>query len=181
MRALALLGSMVCAASAAVIVPTSVGAAETHTDCVTVDDMGNILSVVPNCSETLAGQTQPPQVFPSPNPCNGDTGTITITTARSVFHVNVNGAGDVWATGTSTGTISFTPDDPSQPSAGGHTTSWFGVELNNRNSVMTDTFESTLRSTDGHTITVNGVDHVTLNANGTVTSKFSMNGNPICH
>ena len=181
MRALAFLGSVVCAASAAVIVPTSVGAAETHSNCATFDDQGNVVSVVPNCSETITGQGQPPQSFPTANPCNGDPGTVTITANRWVFHVNVNGAGDVWVTGTTNGTISFTPDDPSRPSGSGPSTNWFGGSLNNRNMAMTDTFMSVLRSTDGHTITVHGVDHVTFNANGTVTSQFSMGGAPTCH
>jgi hypothetical protein len=180
MRVRAFIGVFACAASAAVAVPISAGA-QTHTDCATFDSNGNIVNVVPNCSETDTTGAQPPQSQPSLNPCNGDTGMLTMTVTRSIFHVNVNGAGDLWVTGTSEGTITFTPDDSSEPSASGHTTMWFGGSLNNRNAAFTDTFAATLRTTDGHTVTVHGVDHTTISGTGTVTSTFSFGNDPTCH
>ncbi len=84
-------------------------AAETHQNCVVTDDQGNILSVTPNCSETSTyqgGQSSDPN---SVNPCTGDTGTFTMYFRQNTFHVNVDGAGDLWATGTESGTVSFGP------------------------------------------------------------------------
>lgn len=180
MRVRAFLGVVVCAASAAVAVPITAGAAETHMDCATFDDQGNVLTAVPNCSETITTGAQPAQTMPSLNPCNGDTGTVTITVERSVFHVNVNGARDLWVTGTSTGTITFTPDDSSEPSASGRTTSWFGGSLNNRNAAFTDTFSATLRTSDGNNVVVRGVDHTTITGTGAITANFSVNS-ATCH
>jgi hypothetical protein len=57
----------------------------------------------------------------------------------------------------------------------GHFASWFGESLNGPNSdVQHDTSTFNLQSTDGSHIVVHGRDHITVNANGVVTSTFSV-------
>lgn len=168
-----------CAAAAMLAGFTGVGvtaihadAAETHSNCVTFDNNGNIFSVVPNCTQTQVLKNQTVS-FPTSNPCSGALGTLTLNFSNQIFHVNVNGAGDVWLTGTQTGAVSFVPLDSSQPSYFGHTVSWFGASLNKNNAVVHDTSNATLTGTDGSRITMHMVDHMSLNANGVVNS-FSM-------
>jgi hypothetical protein len=149
-------------------------AAETHSNCVTFDNSGNILSVVPSCTATqiLKNQTMS---FPSSNPCTGAPGMLTLAFSNEIFHETVNAAGDVWLTSTNTGAVSFVPLDSSQPSYFGHTTGWFGTSLNKNNAVFHDTQNSTLTGTDGSTISMHLVDHLSVNANGAVNA-FSLNG-----
>jgi hypothetical protein len=64
--------------------------------------------------------------FPAANPCTGAPSTATLT-YNGVMHYTVNKAGDVWATGTQTGSFVLVPDDPTQPTYTGHFTTWFGV------------------------------------------------------
>lgn len=105
--------------------PISAAAAETHGNCATFNPDGSIASVVPNCTETLSMQGGDPRQFPSPNPCTGDPGIVSLYITHQVFHLNVNGAGDVWATGTETGAATFSSSDGGNDYSG-HWTSWFG-------------------------------------------------------
>jgi hypothetical protein len=158
------------------VTSTHASAAETHVNCVAFDSNGNPIpsSVVPNCTATqvLKNQTMS---FPSANPCNGAPGMLTLAFTNEIFHETVNGAGDIWLTSTDTGAVSFVPLDPSQPSYFGHTVGWFGTSLNKNNAVFHDTQNSTLTGTDGSTITMHLVDHLSFNANGAVNT-FSLNG-----
>ena len=181
MRGIALVGMLACAGALAVAAgPKDARAAETHSNCATFDNQGNILSVTPSCTETIQSDGGPPQSMPAIDPCTGDTGTLTILTRRSMFHVTVNGAGDVWVTGSQNGTVTFTPDNPSAPSGSGPWASWFGGSQNNRSSVMHDTFHAEIQLTNGQKVSVHMVDHVTINGTGTVTSQFSKGGAPTC-
>jgi len=159
----------------------SVASAETHSNCATFDSNGNIISVTPNCAETISVQGGQPQSMPGANPCTGDSGTLTMGFTHQVFHINVNGAGDLWITGTQNGPFSFTPDDPTAASGTGSSASWFGGSANNRNSVMSDTFNVHVHLTCGQEVTLHAVDHVTITGTGTITSNFSMGGTPACH
>jgi hypothetical protein len=112
---------------------------------------------------------------PSTNPCTGEPGTITAIATNDVFHVTEftsPGRDEFWVTGTSEGTITFTPDDPSGVSASGHFASWFGESSNNQNDVQHDTFNATLTGSDGSHVGVHMVDHLSTNANGVVTVVF---------
>jgi hypothetical protein len=147
--------------------PIRVLAAETHSNCATFDNNGNILSVTPNCSETFHA---PPSSnsFPSPNPCTGAPGVVTLNDSHSVFHVNVDGASDVWLTGTDGGSASF--DAVSGPSGSGTWTSWFGGALNNRSSVFSSTFRVAIHLSDGTLVTMHDTSHTTITATGVVMS-----------
>jgi hypothetical protein len=152
----------------------SVSAAETHSNCATFDNNGNIISVVPSCTQTMVIKNQS-QSMPSNNPCSGVPATLTFNYSNTIFHITVNGAGDVWVTQTLTGSASAVPFDPLQPSYYGHITIWFGASLNKNNSVFHDTFNATLTGTDGSTITAHMVDHMSTSASGMVNS-FSLGG-----
>ena len=99
------------------------------------------------------------------NPCSGATGTSTMHINNAVFHLtfNVNG---FWATETSQGTFSFTPDDPSQPSYFGHFAQWDGDNGNRQNGTSTFTFHVNLRGSDGSMLTTHEVAHMSFSANG---------------
>jgi hypothetical protein len=155
---------------------TSIGAsaAETHTNCATFDNNGNLLSAVPNCTQTIVLKNQT-QTMPSPNPCTGAPGTITFNYSNDIFHINVNGALDIWETQTLTGSATAIPTDPLQPSYFGHITIWFGASLNKNNLVFHDTLNATLTGTDGSTISLHMVDHMNTSASGMVNS-FSLGG-----
>lgn len=147
-------------------------AAETHQNCAVTDDQGNILSVTPNCSETVTyrgGQSSDPN---SANPCTGDTGTFTMYLRQNTFHVNVNGAGDLWATGTENGTVSFVPDDPSAPSGAGSVATWFNFNDNNRNGNTTFTLDVEVHLSNGQIVGDHEVGHMNFGPTGAVTLSF---------
>src|SRR6266545_6112555 len=87
------------------------------------------------------------------NPCTGATGTAT-TTLKGVSHITELPNGTSHETSTATGTFTFVPDDPSQPTYTGHATFWDGENFNSK------------------TIAVTFTGHVTVNANGTATVEF---------
>ncbi len=147
-------------------------AAETHQNCVVTDDQGNILSVTPNCSETSTyqgGQSSDPN---SVNPCTGDTGTFTMYFRQNTFHVNVDGAGDLWATGTESGTVSFVPDDPSAPGGTGSFATWFNFNDNNSNGNTTFTFDAEVHLSNGQIVGDHEVGHMNFSSTGAVTLSF---------
>ena len=145
-----------------------VSAAETHTNCATFDHNGNVISVTPNCSETFSSQGGPPQAMPTQNPCTGDSGILTLYTTHQIFHVNVDGAGDLWLTGTQDGTATFVPDSPLAASAAGAWASWFGGSINARNLVLSDTFNITLHSSSGQTITFHEPSHIVFSGSNPI-------------
>lgn len=102
-------------------------------------------------------------------PCLGVPGTITLT-YNGVFHVTVNKAGDLWATGTETGSLIAVPLDTSLPTYTGHFTAWFGTSDNNQNSVDHSTFSIRATGSDGSTITFHDTAHMSTNANGVILS-----------
>ena len=147
-------------------------AAETHQNCAVTDDQGNILSVIPNCSETSTyqgGQSSDPN---SVNPCTGDAGAFTMYFRQNTFHVNVNGAGDLWVTGTENGTVSFVPDDPSAPSGTGPFATWFNFNDNNRNGNTTFTFDVEVHLSNGRIVGDHEVGHMNFSSTGAVTLSF---------
>ena len=158
---LALVAVSVAVGVSMVAVPAGAPAAETHSNCATFDNNGVPISVTPNCSETVHAAS-PPNSFPGANPCTGDPGTITLNDNHSIFHVNVNGAGDVWVTGTDGGAASFVADSSSAPSGSGTWTSWFGGSLNSTNTVLHSTMHLGIHLSDGSTVTMHDTMHMTI-------------------
>jgi hypothetical protein len=148
---------------------TRVLAAETHTNCATFDNSGNILSLTPNCSETVHFPS-PPISFPGVNPCTTppEPGTIVLNDDHAVFHINVNGAGDVWLTGTDGGSASFAALNPSAASGSGTWTSWFGGQMNKRSMVFGSTMHVGIRLSDGTMVTMHDTFHTMMTATGVV-------------
>jgi hypothetical protein len=105
------------------------------------------------------------------NPCSGAPGTLTFT-FRFVIHITALDNGTFHETSTATGTFTFVPDDPSQPTYTGHATFWDGENVNAKSFTATFTGNIVLRGSDGSRITDHALFHVTVNANGTVTSSI---------
>jgi hypothetical protein len=137
---------------------------DTHANCVIFDQQGNITGFTPSCSETVH-VTSPPRFFPA-STCTGAPGTVELDDSHSVFHININGAGDAWFTGTDGGPASFTPNNPSDASGQGTWTSWFGTKLNNQSTVNGDTRTIRLSMSDGTSFVFHENSHATLTPNG---------------
>jgi hypothetical protein len=159
---LALVAALGCCAALMASAAGLAGAAESHTNCITFNPDGSV-TLIPSCSQTVAQAGGPSQSFASPNPCDpSNTGTVTIAIKRQVYHINVDGAGDAWDTGTTNGTVTFVPDDPTNPSAAGTYANWFGDSFNAQNTVQSSTFNAVLHTSDGQTIGMHEVFHVTF-------------------
>lgn len=105
------------------------------------------------------------------NPCSGAVGTLTLT-YNDVFHGTVLTNGTSWFTGTITGSLSFVPDDVSNPSYTGHFSQWFGDENNLRNGVESSTFNVTAQGSDGSHLNFHDTAVAVVNANGVITVSF---------
>jgi hypothetical protein len=105
---------------------------------------------------------------PDTNPCTGAAGTIT-ETFRGVTHVTGLPDGTEHETTTITGTFTFAPEDPSQPTLTGKLTIRAGQNLNKQNSVATAISVFLARGTDGSRADAHLVFHITVNPDGTVT------------
>lgn len=145
-------------------------AAEVHVPFCGVDPM-TLTGGIPGCTFTQNVQGQV-RTFPASLPCVDPmtvpptpTGMLTLIT-NSVIHVTVNQAGDLWVTGTQEGSVGFTPFDPARPSYTGHFASWFGVSLNQNNSVVHDTFNVHLTGSDGSTLDFHFIRHFSMSASG---------------
>jgi len=105
------------------------------------------------------------------NPCSGADGTLTLV-YNDIFHGTINKTGS-WFTGTLTGTFSFVPVDPSQPSYAGHFTVWFGDENNKQNEVEHSTMNIHHGvGSDGSILRLHDNAQATMNANGVITVSF---------
>lgn len=150
--------------------PGSLSAAETHSNCITFDANGNLVGLTPNCSQTIAMQGGTGFSFPGTNPCTGDTGTVSFAISHQVYHINVNGAGDAWDSGTDNGTATWVPDNAGAPTGQGSWVSWFGDSFNAQNTVNTFTFTFVIHFSNGQTATMHEVGHVTFTPNGPAVS-----------
>jgi hypothetical protein len=108
-------------------------------------------------------------VFSGANPCTGVPGTLTVT-YNSVFHVTTQASGETWATFTQTGSISFVPDDSTQPSYSGHATFWGNFNLNQQSSNSTSKSSIRVVGTDGSVITQHDVAHFLVTPTGVTVS-----------
>ena len=107
----------------------------------------------------------------SANLCSGAPGTLTIVFS-GVVHTTDLEDGTVHVTGTMTGTVTFVPDDPRQPSFTGHLTEWSGDNVNASNSTISIADNIVLHGSDGSLGKQHILFHLTVNANGTVTSSI---------
>jgi hypothetical protein len=108
---------------------------------------------------------------PDVNPCTGAPGTAT-QTLKGVTHITELPNGTSHETTTVTGTFTFVPNDPSQPTYTGHATFWDGENVNSKTITFTFTGHVNVTGSDGSHITDHFVAHVTINANGTATVAF---------
>ena len=82
------------------------------------------------------------------NPCSGAPGTLTIMLS-GVMHTTDLGDGTVHRTTTTTGTVSFVPDDPSQASFRGHLAGSSSKIVNARNTTTTNAENVVVHGSDG--------------------------------
>jgi hypothetical protein len=103
------------------------------------------------------------------SPCSGAPGTLTIRLS-GVVHTTDLGDGTVHRTTTTTGTVTFAPDDPSHASYRGHLAESDSVITNPRNATETNAENVIVHGSDGSLGKQHILIHHTVNANGTVTS-----------
>jgi hypothetical protein len=101
------------------------------------------------------------------NLCSGTPGTLTIVFS-GVIHTTDLGDGTLSMTGTTTGTVTFVPDDPGQPSYTGHLTERSGQGVD----TITIANNIVLHGSDGSLGKLHILFHLTVNANGTVTASI---------
>jgi hypothetical protein len=122
------------------------------------------------------------QILGSPLNCPGYFGgwALLDVTGNGIQHINVNKAQDFWLTTTFTGAATISPllvvtkpnpdptqppiivsiaPDPSRPVLTGRLTTWFGIEGNKQNFVMSDTGNVQATAPDGTTYTAHFNDH----------------------
>jgi hypothetical protein len=111
------------------------------------------------------------QSFDNVNPCTGDE-LIGTETSNVVNHITYFTNGDeAWGTFTETDRVSAT-DAITGVTYSGHDTFWGNFNLNNQNSNFTFTGSVHATGSDGSTITLHEVGHMTLTPGGTVTVNF---------
>jgi type 1 fimbria pilin len=101
------------------------------------------------------------------NLCSGAPGMLTIVYS-GVLHTTALEDGTIHVTGT----VTFVPEDPSQPSFTGHLAEWFDTNVNSSNSTMTVAENVLLHGSDGSLGKAHILTNLTINANGTVTSSI---------
>ena len=104
------------------------------------------------------------------NLCSGAPGTLIIVFS-GVVHTTDLGDGTFHMIGTMTGTVTFVPDDPSQPSYTGHLTERSGQGVH----TITIADNIVLHGSDGSLGKLHILFHLTVNANGTVTASIDTN------
>jgi hypothetical protein len=114
------------------------------------------------------------QTQPAVNPCSGAAGTLTETVTQGVEHITTNPDGTYHQSFRITAGITFTPDDPSQPTLTGSSTDGTGQNVTSKTSTLTVTFSGRATGSDGSSVSLHGVVHTTVNADGTVTVAFQI-------
>jgi hypothetical protein len=167
-KLLFLVGPLACLAMLAV--PIQASAAEVHVPFCGINfNAPPPVTGIPNCSWTGTMQGVVNAAQNNPNPCTGVLGTLT-TTTNEIFHVTVDGAGDIWVTQTATAHFTFVPNVAGPPSYSGEMTFWFGASLNSNNFVLLDIGNIVANGSDGSQITLHIVDHVSFSASGVLNS-----------
>ena len=111
---------------------------------------------------------------PLTNPCSGASGTLTFE-FKGVVHTTTLDSGTFHGSATNTGTWTFVPDDPTQPSYAGHFASFSEQNFTSKNFTLTNTFYVVLHGSDRSLLRLRTFFHVTANANGTVTAVIEVN------
>jgi hypothetical protein len=107
------------------------------------------------------------------NPCTGAGATLTLT-FKGVLHITTLDNGTVHVTMMDVGTLTAVPDDPQQPTYSGHFTET-GTENHNSKTFTTSFHRNVvLRGSDGSLLKEHVLVHLTVNANGTVTSSIEI-------
>jgi hypothetical protein len=109
----------------------------------------------------------------SVNPCSGAPGTLTIVFS-GVIHTTDLEDGTFHVTVTTTGTVTFVPDDPSQASFSGHLAESRSEITNRNNAIETNAENVVVHGSDGSLGKQHILIHTTVNANGTVTSSIEI-------
>jgi hypothetical protein len=106
------------------------------------------------------------------NPCSGVTGSVTFD-FQGVSHITALDNGTFHDISTVTGTFTFVPDDPEQPTYSGQFTETTGGDNHNSKSFTTSFhINAVLKGSDGSLLAEHVLFHVTMNANGTVTASI---------
>jgi hypothetical protein len=114
------------------------------------------------------------QTQPAADPCSGAPGTFTETVTQGVEHLTTNPDGTYHHSFRITAAITFTPDDPSQPTLTGTTTFGTGQNITSKTATLTTAFSGRATGSDGSSVSLHGVSHVTVSAEGTVTVAFQI-------
>jgi hypothetical protein len=114
------------------------------------------------------------QTQPATNPCSGAPGTLTETVTQGVEHTTTNPDGTFHESFRITAAITFSPDDPSQPTLTGTSTDGTGQNVTTKTSTLTARFSGRATGSDGSVVSLSGVVHATVNADGTVTVEFEI-------
>ncbi len=109
------------------------------------------------------------------NPCTGGTGTVDLA-GRDVLHVSDFGGGIFHVVDTQTGTLTFTPDDPSALTLIGHYTTTFSDQSNPPGLQFTvgGPFDVVGVGADGSRVVFHLISRTTRTPDGTVTVSFSV-------
>jgi hypothetical protein len=112
--------------------------------------------------------------FTAVNPCTGGTGTVNLA-GRDVVHVTDFGGGIFHLVDTQTGTLTFTPDDPSALTLIGHYTTTFSNQSNPPGLQFTagGPFGVVAVGADGSRVVFHLISQTTRTPDGTVTVSFS--------
>lgn len=111
------------------------------------------------------------QPFSNVNPCNGDllNGTES---SNVIAHVTFFPAGDeLWATFTEEDNFTAA-DESTGVTYTGHATDWDNLNLNQQNANATFTFSAHATGSDGSTISIHEVAHITMVPGGTISVSF---------
>src|SRR4029450_9862709 len=107
------------------------------------------------------------------HPCSGAPGTLPIVLS-GVRQTTDLGDGTVQQIETTSGTVTFVPDDPSQASFSGHLAESSTQIANPGNAIETNAENVIVHGSDGSLGKQHILIHTTVNANGTVTSSIDI-------
>ena len=181
MKRLVAIGFVVASFGLVFGLATGARAAETHGGCVTF--LGPLLlnaTFTASCTLTISSATGLSMIKPVTNPCTKLLGLLTLSVSHSIFHVNVNAAGDAWLTGTISGKAAVVPTGGLTPTLTGAWSTWFGAQLNRNNLVLSFTFNVSLSGPSGH-VTVHGGGHFRLTPKGALLLFLRLKFTFTCH
>ena len=111
--------------------------------------------------------------FPADNPCTGGPGTVNLA-GRDVLHVTDFGNEIFHMVDTQTGTLTFTPDDPSALTLTGHFTNTTFSNQRGQQSTFGGPFNVVAVGADGSRVVFHLISQTTLTPDGTVAVSFSV-------